>query len=158
MIQAALGHTHKFATTWTADNNGHWYACAGCSEKGSYAAHTWNGNSCSLCGISNPNATQPTNPTEPSTEHSGNSAKPNTPNTESSTNPTESTTEPSFGSTEPSANITTPPALTEQKPDGKDAGANTIWVVLSVIGIICFVCGITAGVVIAKKSNKAPEN
>ena len=72
MIKAPLGHTHDFSSTWTMDNNGHWHTCAGCEEKGGYAAHTWNGNCCTVCNASDPNATQPaepsTDPTEPSTE------------------------------------------------------------------------------------------
>ncbi len=39
VIKAALGHTHNYAKEWTTDAGGHWYACSGCEEKGSYAAH-----------------------------------------------------------------------------------------------------------------------
>lgn len=37
------GHTHTPATAWTSDATGHWYACAGCDEKLSFAAHTSDG-------------------------------------------------------------------------------------------------------------------
>lgn len=52
VIKAALGHKHNFATTWTVDNEGHWYACVGCEEKGSYAAHEFENAcdpDCSIC-------------------------------------------------------------------------------------------------------------
>ena len=57
VIKAALGHTHNYANTWTTDENGHWYACDGCEEKGSYAAHTpgpaattTTDQTCTVCG------------------------------------------------------------------------------------------------------------
>ncbi|MBO5867387.1 MAG: DUF4366 domain-containing protein, partial [Oscillospiraceae bacterium] len=65
IIKPALNHTHSFATEWTTDDVGHWHACSGCEEKDSYAAHTWENGSCSVCGAVNTNATQPTTtPTE----------------------------------------------------------------------------------------------
>ena len=54
VIKAALGHKHKFAETWTTDDAGHWYACSGCAEKGSYAAHDFENacdKDCSVCGF-----------------------------------------------------------------------------------------------------------
>ena len=54
VIKAALGHKHNYATTWTTDEAGHWYACAGCEEKGSYAAHDFENacdKDCSVCGL-----------------------------------------------------------------------------------------------------------
>ncbi len=35
---------HAFATTYSTDEDGHWFACTreGCSAKGGYEAHTWN--------------------------------------------------------------------------------------------------------------------
>ena len=42
IIKPALGHKHSYATKWTADDKGHWYACSRCEEKGSYADHIWN--------------------------------------------------------------------------------------------------------------------
>ena len=53
VIKAALGHTHKYASTWTTDENGHWYACSGCEEKSNYAAHNFENacdKDCSICG------------------------------------------------------------------------------------------------------------
>ena len=38
---------------WTTDEDGHWYACSGCEEKGSYAAHDFENTcdkDCSICG------------------------------------------------------------------------------------------------------------
>ena len=53
VIQAALGHTHNYASKWTTDEVGHWYACSGCEEKGSYADHDFENDcdpDCSVCG------------------------------------------------------------------------------------------------------------
>ena len=53
VIKAALGHAHKYAATWTTDENSHWYVCSGCEEKGSYATHDFENacdKDCSICG------------------------------------------------------------------------------------------------------------
>lgn len=53
VIKAALGHKCAFADTWTTDENGHWYACSGCEEQSSYAAHDFVNDcdpDCSICG------------------------------------------------------------------------------------------------------------
>ncbi len=53
IIKAALNHTHSYADTWTADEKGHWYACSGCEELGSYADHDFENacdTNCSVCG------------------------------------------------------------------------------------------------------------
>lgn len=53
VIQAALGHTHDYAEEYTTDESGHWYACAGCEEKGSYAEHEFENPcdpDCAVCG------------------------------------------------------------------------------------------------------------
>lgn len=52
VIKPALGHKHKYADKWTTDENGHWYACSGCEEKGSYADHDFENDcdpDCSVC-------------------------------------------------------------------------------------------------------------
>ena len=54
VIKAALGNKNNYATTWTTDDAGHWYACSGCAEKGSYAAHDFENacdKDCSVCGF-----------------------------------------------------------------------------------------------------------
>ncbi|MBE6980883.1 MAG: hypothetical protein E7437_01020 [Ruminococcaceae bacterium] len=54
ILKAALGHKHSYATTWTTDDAGHWYACSGCAEKGSYADHDFENAcdpDCSICGF-----------------------------------------------------------------------------------------------------------
>ena len=54
VIKAALGHKHNYAASWTTDEAGHWYACSGCAEKGSYAAHDFENacdKDCSVCGF-----------------------------------------------------------------------------------------------------------
>lgn len=53
IIKAALGHTHDYDQAWTQDENGHWYACAGCEEKGEYAEHDFENacdTDCATCG------------------------------------------------------------------------------------------------------------
>ena len=53
VIQPALGHKHSYATTWTTDEKGHWYACSDCEEKGDYADHDFENDcdpDCSVCG------------------------------------------------------------------------------------------------------------
>ncbi len=35
-----VSHVHKPASAWSSDADGHWHACAGCSEKLDFAAHT----------------------------------------------------------------------------------------------------------------------
>ena len=53
IIKPALGHKHSYATTWTTDENGHWYPCSGCEEKGSYKEHDFENacdKDCSICG------------------------------------------------------------------------------------------------------------
>ena len=53
VIQAALGHTHNYATAWTTDEKGHWHACSGCEEKGDYVDHDFENAcdpDCSICG------------------------------------------------------------------------------------------------------------
>lgn len=52
IITPALGHKHSYATTWTTNDEGHWYACSGCEEKGSYAKHDFENacdTDCSIC-------------------------------------------------------------------------------------------------------------
>ena len=52
VIKAALGHKHSYANKWTTDDKGHWYACSGCDEKGSYADHSFENacdTDCAVC-------------------------------------------------------------------------------------------------------------
>lgn len=45
--------THTWSTAMTSDETGHWYACSHCTEKGSYAVHTFENScdtDCSVCG------------------------------------------------------------------------------------------------------------
>ncbi len=52
VITPALGHKHSYADKWTTDEKGHWYACSGCEEKGSYADHDFENAcdpDCSVC-------------------------------------------------------------------------------------------------------------
>ena len=53
VIKPALTHVHKYAEEWTTDEEGHWYVCSGCEEKGEYKAHDFENTcdpDCSVCG------------------------------------------------------------------------------------------------------------
>ena len=53
VIAPALGHEHSYAEEWTSDETGHWYACAGCEEPGSFAEHEFDNDcdpDCAVCG------------------------------------------------------------------------------------------------------------
>ena len=53
VIKAAFNHTHNYAAEWTTDEIGHWHACSGCEEQGSYTAHNFENacdSDCSVCG------------------------------------------------------------------------------------------------------------
>ena len=50
---SAKAHKHSCAATYTTDSKGHWYKCADCGEKVSYAAHDFKNacdQDCSVCG------------------------------------------------------------------------------------------------------------
>ena len=52
VIKAALGHEHKFATTYSSDAKNHWYECD-CGEKAEVKAHTYDNDcdaDCNGCG------------------------------------------------------------------------------------------------------------
>lgn len=41
VITPVKEHVHKFETTWSSDEVGHWYKCSGCKEEKSYASHVF---------------------------------------------------------------------------------------------------------------------
>ena len=54
VIVPALNHDHEYADQWTTDEDGHWYTCSECEEKGEYAAHDFENDcdpDCSVCGF-----------------------------------------------------------------------------------------------------------
>ena len=54
VIKPALEHIHEYAEEWTTDENGHWYICDGCEEKGEYADHDFENacdTDCAICGF-----------------------------------------------------------------------------------------------------------
>ena len=54
VLEPAHGHTHHWASTFTGDSTGHWYACSGCSEKKDFASHKYDNNcdaTCNDCGV-----------------------------------------------------------------------------------------------------------
>ena len=53
IITPALGHTHNYSTSLSSTREGHWYACAGCSEQKDYADHVYTNacdTDCNTCG------------------------------------------------------------------------------------------------------------
>ena len=60
-------HTHDYKTTWSTSATHHWHDCKGedCTEKSSYAEHSYTNYVC-VCGHEDPNKpTDPSNPTNP---------------------------------------------------------------------------------------------
>lgn len=54
-----LNHEHEYASAWTSDENGHWYACSGCEEQKDYKDHVYDSPcdpDCNICGHKNDNA------------------------------------------------------------------------------------------------------
>lgn len=49
ILKAALAHTHKWEDTLTTDEEGHYYACPGCSEHKDEAAHDFENDCDTLC-------------------------------------------------------------------------------------------------------------
>lgn len=48
-----LNHTHKYETTWTTDEDSHWYACSGCEERKDLQEHVFDDvcdPDCNICG------------------------------------------------------------------------------------------------------------
>ncbi len=54
-----LNHQHDYAKTWTSNEEGHWYACAGCEEQKDFKAHVYDDAcdaECNVCGYKTGNA------------------------------------------------------------------------------------------------------
>lgn len=54
-----LNHVHEYAQNWTADEEGHWYACSGCEEQKDFIVHDYDDpcdSDCNICGYQNGNA------------------------------------------------------------------------------------------------------
>lgn len=52
-MTARLNHVHKYDTTYSFDETGHWYACSGCDEQKDFAEHVYDDAcdpDCNLCG------------------------------------------------------------------------------------------------------------
>lgn len=141
VIKAALNHIHNFASTWTTDANGHWYACDGCEEKGSYATHTpgteatpTTDQTCTVCGHVMKEATGETEPTPQPTGPSG----------------TEVTQPESIPAT-PTEPTTTPIAPTEPVGGNEPSTDPTVWIIVAVV-VVVLGGGIT-GIIIWKKKH-----
>lgn len=53
VIQAALGHTHKYSDSYSYDGEAHWFPCSGCEEVRGYYYHSYDHGcdaDCNLCG------------------------------------------------------------------------------------------------------------
>lgn len=54
-----LNHVHKYATVWTSDETGHWYACDGCEMQKDFQEHSYDDPcdpDCNVCGYTTANA------------------------------------------------------------------------------------------------------
>jgi len=52
-LTAKLGHSHEYATTYTSDETGHWYACSGCDDQKDFEEHSYDSAcdpDCNICG------------------------------------------------------------------------------------------------------------
>ena len=139
IIQPVLNHTHNYVSTWTINGSSHWHACAGCEEKGSYAAHTPGAEAtattdqiCTVCGYVLKEATGETEPAPQPTEPSGTEA----------TQP-ESTP---VTSIEPT---TTPATPTEPVGGHEPSTDPMVWIIVAVAVVI--LGGGAAGIIIWKK-------
>lgn len=59
VMMPKLNHKHDYAKEWTADEDGHWYACSGCEEQKDFKAHTYDDAcdaDCNICGYKTGNA------------------------------------------------------------------------------------------------------
>ena len=50
IMLTACGHTHAAADRWNSDLENHWHICGECSETFDSAAHTLEGEVCTVCG------------------------------------------------------------------------------------------------------------
>ena len=54
ILTAKLNHTHKFSSTLSYDEDGHFYPCQGCEERKDFQAHSFDGpcdSDCNACGF-----------------------------------------------------------------------------------------------------------
>ncbi len=59
VMTAKLNHTHKFESSWTSDETGHWYACEGCEDQKELNEHSYDNAcdaDCNICGFVTENA------------------------------------------------------------------------------------------------------
>lgn len=53
LLTRKTGHVHKYQTTFTSDESGHWYACEGCEERKDFTEHSYDNPcdpDCNVCG------------------------------------------------------------------------------------------------------------
>jgi len=52
-------HQHSYASEWSSNEEGHWYACSGCEDQKEYTGHEYDGScdaDCNICGYKTGNA------------------------------------------------------------------------------------------------------
>ena len=54
-------HTHQFGEQWLSDEEGHWHGCV-CNATADWAEHSWEGDTCQVCGAAKA-TDEPTTPT-----------------------------------------------------------------------------------------------
>lgn len=53
IMTAKLNHVHDYATKWSGDESGHWYACDGCEDQKDFEVHSYDDlcdPDCNVCG------------------------------------------------------------------------------------------------------------
>ena len=179
IINPTLGHTHKYATAWTTEENGHWYACSGCEEKGSYAEHDFENacdKDCSICGYTretshNYSADWESDKDNHWHECAGCGAKADEASHEPGAEATETTaqtcticgyeiapalglkdTEPTTTPVVPPVPTTTPVVPTEPAGDSELSADPTVWIIVAV-AVVVLGGGAGAGIIIWKKKH-----
>jgi len=168
VIKSALGHKHSYATTWTTDANGHWYACSGCEEKGSYAEHDFENacdKDCSICGYTRETShNYPEDWNSDKNNHwhgcTGCGLKQDEAAHEPGAEATETTAQtcticgyeiaPALGEKD-TESATTPVAPTEPVGNGEPSADSTVWIIVAVTVVL--LGGGTAGIIIWKKKH-----
>ena len=169
VIKPALGHTHDYANAWTTDEMGHWYACSGCEEKGSYAEHDFENacdKDCSICGYTRDTDHRYSTEWKSDKENhwhecAGCGEKGDAAAHEPGAEATETTAQtcticgyeiaPALGlkDTEPT---TTPVAPTEPINEDKPQNDSSVWII-AVVAVVVLGGGAAAGVIIWKKKH-----
>lgn len=168
IIKPILGHKHNYAATWTTDENGHWYACAGCEEQGNYVTHDFENacdKDCSICGYTRETShNYPEDWNSDKNNHwhgcTGCGLKQDEAAHEPGAEATETTAQtcticgyeiaPALGEKD-TESATTPVAPTEPAGDSELSADPTVWIIVAIAVVL--LGGGAAGIIIWKKKH-----